>query len=131
MKSTLNYLSYKSLSQLEFYCISQIVDYIKSVAFILDTSEDEAGKVLLALLHQDIKASKFAKTEELKAFKFAASRLHITSPLAVVIEKRSIRKLLSKICDTDGDPVKENLELFVISCEKIRESNQTTTNRKC
>ncbi|KAJ0527430.1 putative armadillo-like helical protein [Helianthus annuus] len=92
--------------------ISQIVDYIKSVAFILDTSEDEAGRVLLALLHQDIKASKFAKTEELKAFKFAASRLHITSPLALVIEKRSIRKLLSKICDTD--PVKKKILNYLL-----------------
>ncbi|KAI3726753.1 hypothetical protein L1987_66557 [Smallanthus sonchifolius] len=81
--------------------ISKIVDYIKSVAFTLDTSEDEAGRVLLALLHQDIKASKFAQAEELKAFKLVASRLHITSPLAVVIEKRSIRKLLNKIRETD------------------------------
>ncbi|KAI3785569.1 hypothetical protein L1987_44690 [Smallanthus sonchifolius] len=81
--------------------ISNIVDYVKSVAFTLDTSEDEAGRVLLALLHQDIKASKFSQTEELKAFKLAASRLHIASPLAVVIEKRSIRKLLSKIRETD------------------------------
>ncbi|KAK9054373.1 hypothetical protein SSX86_025451 [Deinandra increscens subsp. villosa] len=87
--------------------VSQIVDYIRSVVFTLDPSEDEAGRVLLALLHQDIKASKFAKLEELKAFNFAASRLHITSPLAIVIEKRSIRKLLSKILDTD--PVKKKI----------------------
>ncbi|KAI7743936.1 hypothetical protein M8C21_006813 [Ambrosia artemisiifolia] len=92
--------------------ISQIVDYIKGVAFTLDASEDEAGRVLLALLHQDIKASKFATTEELKAFKFAASRLHIISPLALVIEKRSIRKLLSKICDTE--PVKKKILNYLL-----------------
>ncbi|KAI3761209.1 hypothetical protein L1987_51621 [Smallanthus sonchifolius] len=92
--------------------ISQIVDYIKSVAFTLDSSEDEAGQVLLALLHQDIKASKFAKLEELKAFNVAASRLHITSPLAIVIEKRSIRKLLSKILDTD--PAKKKILNYLL-----------------
>nr|GEY16288.1 U-box domain-containing protein 5-like [Tanacetum cinerariifolium]GEY16298.1 U-box domain-containing protein 5-like [Tanacetum cinerariifolium] len=81
--------------------ISKIVNYIKTAAFTLDTSEDEAGRVLLALLHQDIAASKIANLDELKAFKFAALRLHITSPLALMIEKRSIRKLLSKISDTD------------------------------
>ncbi|XP_076883302.1 U-box domain-containing protein 5-like [Bidens hawaiensis] len=92
--------------------ISHIVDYIKSVAFTLDASEDEAGQVLLALLHQDIKASKFAQLEELKAFKFAASRLHITSPLAIVMEKRAIRKLLSKILDTD--PAKKKILNYLL-----------------
>lgn len=92
--------------------ISKIVNYIKNASFTLDTSEDEAGMVLLALLHQDIAASKTANLDELKAFKFAAFRLHITSPLALVIEKRSIRKLLSKISDTD--PAKRKILNYLL-----------------
>lgn len=92
--------------------ISQIVDYLQTVAFTLDSSEDEAGRVLLALLHQDIKASKTANLEELKAFKFAAIRLHITSPLALVIEKRSLRMLITKICDTD--PAKKKILNYLL-----------------
>ncbi|KAD1469146.1 hypothetical protein E3N88_42771 [Mikania micrantha] len=92
--------------------VSQILDYVRNVVFTLDSSDDEAGRVLLDLLHQDIKTSKFAKVEELKAFNFAASRLHITSPLAIMIEKRSIRKLLSKILNTD--PAKKKILNYLL-----------------
>lgn len=92
--------------------ISQIVDYLEAVAFTLDSSEDEAGRVLLALLHQDIAASKIDNLEELKAFKFAAIRLHITSPLALVIEKRSIRKSISKI--SNADPAKKKILNYLL-----------------
>lgn len=87
--------------------ISRIVDYIETVIFTLDSSEDEAGKVLLTLLRQDIAPSRFTNLEEHMAFKFAALRLQITSPSTLVIEKRSIRKLLSKIRDTD--PAKKKI----------------------
>ncbi|MFS7998930.1 putative armadillo-like helical protein [Helianthus anomalus] len=104
--------------------ISKIVDYIKSVVFTLDSSEDEAGRVLLALLHQDIKASKFAQLEELKAFKFASPRLHITSPLAIMIEKRSIRKQLSKTLDTD--PAKKKILNYLLKYDKsIKEETES------
>ncbi|XP_023737056.1 U-box domain-containing protein 5 [Lactuca sativa] len=91
--------------------MSQIVDYIKSVKFTLDSSEDEAGKVLLSLLHRDIAASKSDNLEEIKAFKFAAFRLQITSPLALMIEKRSIRKLLTK---SDSDPAKRKILNYLL-----------------
>lgn len=92
--------------------ISQIVDYIKSVSFTLDSSEDEAGKVLLDLLHRDIAASKSDNLEEIKAFKFAAIRLQITSPLALMIEKRSIRKLLINI--PDSNPAKRKILNYLL-----------------
>ncbi|XP_071710399.1 U-box domain-containing protein 5-like [Rutidosis leptorrhynchoides] len=92
--------------------IAQIVDYLHTVAFTLDTSEDEAGRVILALLYQDIKTSKTANNEELKAFKFAAVRLHMTSPLALVIEKRSIRKIITKINHTD--PAKKKIMNYLL-----------------
>lgn len=92
--------------------ISQIVDYIKTVVFTLDSSEDEAGKVLLALLHKDIAASKSDNLEEIRAFKFAAFRLQITSPLPLMIEKRSIRKLLTKV--SDSDPAKRKILNYLL-----------------
>ncbi|KAJ9567609.1 hypothetical protein OSB04_003575 [Centaurea solstitialis] len=87
--------------------ISRIVDYIETVTFTLDSSEEEAGKVLMALLHKDIAPSRFTNLEELMAFKFSALRLQITSPSTLVIEKRSIRKLLSKSNDTN--PAKKKI----------------------
>ncbi|KVI06545.1 Armadillo-like helical [Cynara cardunculus var. scolymus] len=101
--------------------ISRIVDYIETVAFTMDSSEDEAGKVLLALLHKDIAPSRFTNLEELMAFKFAALRLQITSPSTLVIEKRSIRKLLNKIRDTDPGK-KKILNYFLYLTRKYGKS---------
>ncbi|KAA8537614.1 hypothetical protein F0562_027222 [Nyssa sinensis] len=81
--------------------ISRIVDDLRVVTFTVESSEDEAGKVLLALIHQDIAASHSDCMLEFKALQLAASRLHITSHAAVLIEKRSIKKLLEKNLDTD------------------------------
>nr|XP_043615426.1 U-box domain-containing protein 5-like isoform X2 [Erigeron canadensis] len=92
--------------------ISNIVGYIDTITFSLDSSEEAAGRVLLALLHQDIAASKDVNQGELKAFKYAAVRLHITSQLALLIESRSIRKLLSKVCDTD--PAKRKILSYLL-----------------
>ncbi|KAH9693014.1 RING-type E3 ubiquitin transferase [Citrus sinensis] len=81
--------------------VSDIIHDIRNAKFPLEPSEDEAGKVLLALLHRGISASSFINQLELEALQLAALRLNITSPLALLIEKRSIKRLLQKICDTD------------------------------
>ncbi|XP_024970073.1 U-box domain-containing protein 5-like [Cynara cardunculus var. scolymus] len=81
--------------------ISHVVDYIKTVAFTMDSADKEAAKVLLSLLQRHREASSFADLEELNAFKFAAFRLQITSPMVLTVEKQSIKDLLSKIQDTD------------------------------
>lgn len=81
--------------------ISQILDGLRSATFILDSSEEEAGKVVRALLFQNIPQSDSIENSVTGALQFAASRLNITSKKALLIEKRSLTKLLDKVSDTD------------------------------
>ena len=81
--------------------ISQIVDDLQAANFIPDKFEEEAGKVVRELLQRGAAASGSMEYAEMRALQTAASRLHITSSRAILIEKRSIRKLLEKVSDTD------------------------------
>ncbi|KAF3446327.1 hypothetical protein FNV43_RR11506 [Rhamnella rubrinervis] len=81
--------------------ISGIIHDLRSAQFPLDSAEYEAGKVVLSLLRQDITASATANAKELEALQLAASKLDIMSPLALLIERRSIKSQLNKINDTD------------------------------
>ncbi|KAF5201577.1 U-box domain-containing protein [Thalictrum thalictroides] len=78
--------------------ISAIVDDLKAANFIMESSEEEAGKVILHLLRN---ASDSAESFEYEAFQTAALILQLTSSKALLIEKRSIKKLLDKVRDTD------------------------------
>ncbi|KAL5557310.1 hypothetical protein UlMin_039546 [Ulmus minor] len=77
--------------------LSQIVDDFSRAAFVMDPSEEEAGKVLKELFQQGTSASDSMETSEIRSLQTAASRLHITSPRAFLIERRSIKKLLDKV----------------------------------
>ncbi|CAK9178510.1 unnamed protein product [Ilex paraguariensis] len=81
--------------------IYKIVDDLRIATFTVESSENEAGEVVLALLHQDMTTSTCFNEAEFKAFRIAALRLHMTSPLAILIEKRSIKIQLEKIRDSD------------------------------
>ncbi|KAK2660544.1 hypothetical protein Ddye_007077 [Dipteronia dyeriana] len=80
--------------------ISGIIHDLKNAKFLLEPSEDEAGKVVLALLRNDISASGSVNQLELEVLQLAALRLNITSPLDFLKEKRSIKGLLDKVGDT-------------------------------
>ncbi|POO02513.1 Beta-catenin [Trema orientale] len=82
--------------------ISQIIDDLSAATFILEPCEEEAGKVVRELIQKGTSTSDSLVTSEIKALQLAASRLHITSPKAIVIEKRAIRKLLDKVSETDS-----------------------------
>ncbi|KAA3479628.1 U-box domain-containing protein 5-like isoform X1 [Gossypium australe] len=81
--------------------ICQIVDDLRAANFVPDKFDEEAGKVVRELLHRGAAASDLMEYAEMKALQSAASRLHITSPKAILIEKRSIKKLLEKVSDCD------------------------------
>ncbi|KAJ9166077.1 hypothetical protein P3X46_020875 [Hevea brasiliensis] len=107
--------------------ISGIVEDLRGAKFQLESSEVEAGKVVKDLLRQDMPASDSINNAELEALEFAAVRLKITSPLAVLIEKRSIKKLQEKVRDTD--PKKKILEFFLYLLRKYgRHIGQCQTN---
>ncbi|XWS33773.1 hypothetical protein CRYUN_Cryun22dG0112300 [Craigia yunnanensis] len=85
----------------KFFLISQIVDDLRAANFVPDQFEEEAGKVVLELLQQGAAALESMEYAEMKALQTAASRLHITSSTAILIEKRYIKKLLEKVRATD------------------------------
>ncbi|CAI8588686.1 unnamed protein product [Vicia faba] len=81
--------------------VSRIVDDLERATFVLDSAEEEAGKVLTELLQQGTSNLVSAEDFELKALQFAAPRLNITSQKALLIEGRSIKNLLDKIGPND------------------------------
>ncbi|KAI9200913.1 hypothetical protein LWI28_015011 [Acer negundo] len=85
----------------KIYLISGIIHDLKNAKFLLEPSEDEAGKVVLALLRNDISASASINQLELETLQLAALRLNITSHSDFLKEKRSIKGLLDKVGDSD------------------------------
>ncbi|KAL0396007.1 UNVERIFIED_CONTAM: U-box domain-containing protein 5 [Sesamum calycinum] len=85
--------------------ISGIIADLRSAVFWLDPSEEEAGKVLRELLHRY--GSTLDSTEEaaLAAVHTVSALLHISSQKALLIEKRSIRKLLEKFGESEPSEV--------------------------
>ncbi|KAE8715685.1 hypothetical protein F3Y22_tig00110160pilonHSYRG00071 [Hibiscus syriacus] len=81
--------------------ISQIVDDLRAANFVPDKFDAEAGKVVRGLLHQGAATPDSLEYAEMRALQTAASQLHITSSTTILIEKRSIKKLLEKVSDTD------------------------------
>lgn len=76
--------------------ISRIVEDLRAVTFSMDSSEEEAGKVMQTLMRQESAQSDLKENSKIEALQIAASRLHITSQRDQLIEKRSIRKQLEK-----------------------------------
>lgn len=79
--------------------ISLLIGDLECVTFGLNSAEEAAGKVLKQLLQQDSSTSDNDSMEEseIKHFQFVAARLSITSSSAILIEKRSIQKLLKQV----------------------------------
>ncbi|KAL9273666.1 U-box domain-containing protein [Drosera capensis] len=81
--------------------ISQAIEDFRHVVFVMHSSEAEVSTVLRTLLKQDKAGSDSIEASEIAALQLAASTLHLTSQKDLLIEKRSIRKLLDKVTDTD------------------------------
>ncbi|XP_072964846.1 U-box domain-containing protein 5-like isoform X1 [Typha angustifolia] len=91
--------------------VAEAIEYLTNAKFIIDSTEEEAGKAIRGLLRQT------DSTEELEfeTFRIAASMLDLLSPKAILVERRSVKKLLDKIHGTD--PKKEgilNLLLYLL-----------------
>ncbi|KAK8623330.1 hypothetical protein V6N13_118217 [Hibiscus sabdariffa] len=83
--------------------IAGIIEELRSARFPLDPSEYEAGTIMLAVLQHDISSSASKMQSEIEALRLAALRLNITSPFALLIERRSIKKLLARVQDTNSN----------------------------
>ncbi|TKW21369.1 hypothetical protein SEVIR_4G162900v4 [Setaria viridis] len=88
--------------------VADIHNDLRDVKFIVDPVEGDAGKAILEMLRQ----SEVTCELELQTFQVAASKLNITSPKAILIERRAIKKLLAKINGTD--PKKEGILKYLL-----------------
>ncbi|KAG9142631.1 hypothetical protein Leryth_020657 [Lithospermum erythrorhizon] len=92
--------------------ISRVVVDIKGARFGLDPSEMMAGKVLKELLHKNGSHSDVVEEFTSQAIQVAALKLHISSQTALLIEKRSIKKLLDGV--SAGDSTKKKILYFFL-----------------
>lgn len=93
--------------------ISQLVADLKAGIFSLDPSEEEARKVLSKLLHQYSSTTHSGEEHVFEAIQIAMRSLRITSPKDLLIEKRSIKKQLEKI--GESNPAKRKILLFFLN----------------
>ncbi|XP_050229059.1 U-box domain-containing protein 5 [Mercurialis annua] len=92
--------------------ISRVIDDLNGATFVLDPSDAEAGKAVRELIQQGTSASDSVDNFEMRTLQVAALKLHITSPKAILIEKRSIRKLLVSV--GDNDPTKKKILKYLL-----------------
>ncbi|XP_019172989.1 PREDICTED: U-box domain-containing protein 7-like, partial [Ipomoea nil] len=85
--------------------VAQLVDDLRGARFSLEPSEEEAAKVVKELLFQCTKS-------ELESVQVAMWRLNITSPNALLMEKRCIKTLLDNVGEGDGQ--KKKILLFLL-----------------
>ncbi|KAG2653330.1 hypothetical protein PVAP13_1NG450200 [Panicum virgatum] len=105
--------------------IAEVHDDLRDVKFVLDPMEEEAGKAILQMLRQ----SDASEELELETFLQAASKLGLTSPKALLIERRAIKKLLDKV--NGNDPKKEGvLKFFLYLIKKYGKSVRSETGER-
>ncbi|KAJ8770721.1 hypothetical protein K2173_021368 [Erythroxylum novogranatense] len=80
--------------------ISSIIDDLVAAKFSLDCSDEEAGKAIRDLLQHYTSSSDFVEYE-IGTLQVATSRLCITNSVSLLMEKRSIKKLLHRVGDSD------------------------------
>ncbi|KAI3747272.1 hypothetical protein L6452_09726 [Arctium lappa] len=91
--------------------IALIIAELREMKLGLDPSEEEAGKVIRYLLER---YNTLGKESHDKCIRVAALKLHITSLKALLIEQRSIKKLLDKLGEGDSKkPKKQILKLLL------------------
>lgn len=102
------------INSLRMRCIqiSGIVQDLKCAKFTVESADDEAGRIVLALIRMDMNTSESINTSELEAIQIAASKLNIASPMAVLIEKRSIKKLIERV--PEADPTKMKILKYLL-----------------
>ncbi|KAK1440589.1 hypothetical protein QVD17_06418 [Tagetes erecta] len=77
--------------------ISQIIDEIRRIKLSLDPSEEEAGKAVRSLLEEYRAGNRSGNGTGNEWIQIAAQKLQITSPKELLIERRSIKKVLRQI----------------------------------
>ncbi|CAL1394725.1 unnamed protein product [Linum trigynum] len=82
--------------------LSPILDDLEAANFVMDPSEEEAGKVMLELLRHGTDSAE----SQSSVFQVALSKLRITSQRDLVIEVRSIKNLLNTVGESSPNKTK-------------------------
>ncbi|KAI4963281.1 hypothetical protein ZWY2020_015114 [Hordeum vulgare] len=105
--------------------IAEVHNDLRDVKFVVDPLEQEAGKSILEMLDSLMQL----KNLNFRHYVQAASKLNLTSPKAVLIERRAINKLLDKITGTD--PKKEQvLKFFLYLVKKYGKNIKPDTGER-
>lgn len=86
--------------------ISDILQDLSVTKFQLNSHEFEAGKALRGLLEQDASVISSVGNSAIEVLQFAALRLHLTTQKDLLIERRSIRKLLNEVVEENSTKTK-------------------------
>lgn len=95
--------------------ISQIIAELNEMKLSLDPSEEEAGKAVRALLEGYDTGNRSGKESRNECIRIAALKLHITSQKALLMERRSIKKLLDELGDGDSKKTKKQILMFLLA----------------
>ncbi|KAJ6306457.1 hypothetical protein OIU78_021719 [Salix suchowensis] len=110
--------------------ISGIIEDLRNAKFHLESSEDEAGKAVLAVIRRRVTASDCLENSELEALRLASSSLKITSWMAISEERSCIKRLLVEVHQTD--PKKETILKYLLHLlrkyGKLIHQDQTINN---
>ncbi|KAJ0251093.1 U-box domain-containing protein 5 [Hirschfeldia incana] len=74
--------------------ILKVVQGVRSTVLTLESSDEEAGKAIRGLMKQSSTSS-----DEIRVFHFAALKLQLSTPEAIVIERRSLKSLYVGQCE--------------------------------
>ncbi|KAL1215527.1 U-box domain-containing protein 5 [Cardamine amara subsp. amara] len=98
--------------------ISQMVQDLRSTVLTLEASEEDAGRVVRELMRQSTSSS--VSLDEIKDFHFAALKLQLSIPEAIVTERRSLKLLLAKLGEGEGN--KKQILKYLICLLRKHES---------
>ncbi|XP_010548323.1 PREDICTED: U-box domain-containing protein 5 isoform X2 [Tarenaya hassleriana] len=117
--------------------ISEIIHDLRCGMFSLDPSEEDAGKAIAEMMRRRVSSS--VSSDDIKDFHFAAGKLQLSTPKAIVIERRSLKVLLQKVGEDNLHKRKilryllyllHNLEQFITRDQK-EDSHEELCSAKC
>ncbi|CAN6910834.1 unnamed protein product [Brassica oleracea] len=99
--------------------ITQVVQDLRSTELALESSEEEAGKAVRELMKRSTTSS--VSSDEVRDFHYAALKLHLSTPEAIVIERRSLKSLFAKLgeCEVNKRKILKYLLCLLKKHEKI------------
>ncbi|XP_024004495.1 U-box domain-containing protein 5 isoform X2 [Eutrema salsugineum] len=97
----------------------KVVQDLRSTVLTLESSEEEAGKAVRELMQRSTSSS--VSSDEIRDFYFAALKLQLSTPEAIVIERRSLKSLLEKLgeCQVDKRQILKYLLCLLKKHERI------------